>query len=490
MIDRLGDSKDTVREKAQLLLHKLMEAKVKAPQVLLDKLQTCFKHKNAKVREEYLQTIVNTLNEYGTQSLSLKAYIQPIVILLSDPTSTVRDAAIQTLVEVYKHVGDRLRVDLRKKDVPPGKMQILEQKFDEVRNDGLLLPSAMQSGAGMFDEPDCIVARPTRLVKRVPSAASARKGGTDSGMSGMVGMSSDTAAGAVSVEVFESSFENVPQLVIFGPRDTEEIIKNIHAIIGDKNMDWEKRVDALRKIRSLFIQNVHNTPAFAAYLKDLSIPFLEILKELRSQVIREACITIAYMSKVLRNKFDQFSSYILSELINLVQNSAKIISSAGTIALKYVIRYTHSPKLVPIITQHLLQSKSKDIRSALSEIVGILLDEWPTKYLEKSATQLRDALKKGISDADSDARRHSRRLVLNLMCTCTNSIIFSNFSAFWAFKKHFPDLADAMYMKMDSTTARAVDKERDILNGTGSMSASLRGSNSSLNSMLGVVSSM
>lgn len=408
VIDRLGDSKDTVREKAQLLLHKLMEAKVKAPQVLLDKLQTCFKHKNAKVREEYLQTIVNTLNEYGTQSLSLKAYIQPIVILLSDPTSTVRDAAIQTLVEIYKHVGDRLRVDLRKKDVPSGKMQILEQKFDEVRNDGLLLPSAMQTGAGMFDEPDCVVARPTRLVKRVPSAASARKGGTDSGVS------SDAAAGAVTVEVFESSFENVPQLVMYGPRDTEEIIKNIHAIIGDKNMDWEKRVDALRKIRSLLIQNVHNTPSFATYLKDLSIPFLEILKELRSQVIREACITIAYMSKTLRNKFDQFSSYILSELINLVQNSAKIISSAGTIALKYVVRYTHSPKLVPIITQFLLTSKSKDIRSVLSEIVGILLDEWPTKYLEKNCTQLRDALKKGISDADSDARRHCRRYVYKL----------------------------------------------------------------------------
>lgn len=48
---------------------------------------------------------LNFLFRYGTQSLSVKAYIQPIVSLLGDPTSTVRDAAIQTLVEVYKHVG-------------------------------------------------------------------------------------------------------------------------------------------------------------------------------------------------------------------------------------------------------------------------------------------------------------------------------------------------------------------------------------------------
>lgn len=63
VVDRLGDSRDTVREKAQLLLYKLMESRVLLPQQLLDKLIYCFKHKNSKIREEFLQTIVNTLNE-------------------------------------------------------------------------------------------------------------------------------------------------------------------------------------------------------------------------------------------------------------------------------------------------------------------------------------------------------------------------------------------------------------------------------------------
>lgn len=62
VVDRLGDSRDTVREKAQLLLQSLMEHRVIPPQQLLDKLTTCFKHKNAKIREEFLQTIVTTLN--------------------------------------------------------------------------------------------------------------------------------------------------------------------------------------------------------------------------------------------------------------------------------------------------------------------------------------------------------------------------------------------------------------------------------------------
>ncbi|XP_019538654.1 CLIP-associating protein isoform X2 [Aedes albopictus] len=438
VVDRLGDSRDTVREKAQLLLHKLMECRVVSPQSLLDKLTVCFKHKNAKVREEFLQTIVNALNEYGTQSLSVKTYIQPIVLLLGDPAPTVRDAAVQTLVEIYKHVGDKLRIDLRKRDVPPAKFLILEQKFDETKNDGLLLPSAINAANSIDDVDTAVVARPTRLVKRTPSATPRKPLFEAQGSGDLL------AAGAVSVDIFENSFENVPQLTIFSQRDMDDHMKSINTVIGDKNMDWEKRVDALKKIRSLLLINVQNSPTFTQQLKDLSIAFLDILKELRSQVIREACITLAYMSKVLKNRLDQFVIYILQELINLIQNSAKVISSAGIIALKYVIKHTHAPKIVPIITQNLMQSKSKDIRSTLCEIMILLFDEWPTKTLEKNSLLLRDALRKGISDADSEARRHSR-------------------CAFWSFRRHFVDLADNLYSSLDPATQRMMERDRDNL---------------------------
>lgn len=281
------------------------------------------------------------------------------------------------------------------------------------------MPSALNSVISNYDEPDTTSlgppARPTKLVKRTMSAtASARKlGPSDTPTSTMSSGSGDnvsTQAGAVSQEVFESAFElNLPQVTVFGQRDIDDLMKTINGTIGDKNMDWEKRVDALKKLRSLFMLNAQTNPNFPQQLKDLSIAFLDILKELRSQVIREACITIAYMSKILRNKLDHFCAYILQEMINLIQNAAKVISSAGTLALKYVIRYTHVPKLIPIITSNLMQSKSKDIRSNLCEILIMVFEEWPTKALEKNQLLLRDALKKGISDADAEARRHSRR---------------------------------------------------------------------------------
>jgi CLIP-associating protein 1/2 len=63
VIDRLGDAKDTVREKAQLLILKLLERNALSPQVLLEKLIPGFTHKNAKIREEVLRCLLNILNE-------------------------------------------------------------------------------------------------------------------------------------------------------------------------------------------------------------------------------------------------------------------------------------------------------------------------------------------------------------------------------------------------------------------------------------------
>lgn len=295
-----------------------------------------------------------------------------------------------------------MRSDLRKKDVPAAKMFLLEQKFDEIRSSGLLMPTALSSAVSNADDVDN-VGQPklmARLVKRTTSANVRKPQSLD--------VQGD--AGAVTVETFEAAFEVVPQLTIFNQRDIEDHLKSIHTIIGNRNNDWDKRVDALKKLRSLLILQVHNLPVFHTYIKEeLSLAFLDILKELRSQVIREACITIAYMCKLVRNKLDVFCVNIFHELINLIQNSAKVISSASIITLKYVIKYTHAPKLIPVMTQNLMQSKSKDIRSTLCELMFTLLEEWSTKTMEKFSVNLKEAVKKGIQDADSIARKHSRK---------------------------------------------------------------------------------
>lgn len=80
----------------------------------------------------------------------------------------------------------------------------------------------------------------------------------------------------------------------------------------------------LKKIRSLVIAGATNYEDFTINLRTLELPLQTTLKDLRSQVVREACFTIAFLSQTLGNKFDHAAECLLPALINLIQNSAKV----------------------------------------------------------------------------------------------------------------------------------------------------------------------
>ncbi|XP_045530790.1 CLIP-associating protein isoform X2 [Pieris brassicae] len=438
IIDRLADTKEGVRVAARSCITSLDDCKAVAPRSLLARLTPALQHKAAHTREEALKCIAALLHTHGATELQLRSCIPNLAALVGDPNSAVRDAAAQLLVDVYRHVGERLRQDLKKKELLPAqKLALLEQKFDEAREAGLLLPSA---NAGT-DEADFV----SRTVKRSMTIPTSRSRDGDSGASTPVSSAASNSgeAGAVSCEAFEAAFAHIAPAAVYGARGLEDLFRHAAALLGDRGADWEKRVDALKKIRSLLVANAHvqYPTEFAAHLKELSVPFLVVIKDLRSQVVREACITIAHMAKLLKNKLDQFCLYILQEVINLIQNAAKVVSSAGTICVRYIVIYVHSPRLVPVMTTNLTTNKSKEIRSTLSEVLVLLLDKWSPVAIEKQHHAISEAIKKACVDADSTARNHGRR-------------------AYWAYKKHFPSDAEQLFLKLDSAAQKQIERER------------------------------
>lgn len=421
-IDRLGDSKDQVREQAQILIQKLTHP-VSSPQFICDKLAPHFTHKSWRVREEVMISLQKTLEAHGANSFSLSKLVPHILKLLSDPTSQVRDTAFATLVEIYRNVGERVRVDLqRKSNIPPSKLQIIMAKFDDVRDSGQMLPSANTllpaASTGLLDqgpledEVDRVVVPSNKsslsatALKRASSAPPVRR----TVLSASKPPTSSAQAGAVDEESFIRSFEDVPKVQLFTAKDVEDNLSKCRETLMDTSHDWEKRVEAMRKVRSVVIAGAADYDEFYPSLRSLELPFQLSVKDLRSQVVRETCITIAFLSQTLGQKVDHFAEALLSNLINLIPNSAKIMSTSGTVTIRFIIQHTHASRLIPIITTN-MASKSKDIRRACCEFLGQLLHTWPTHALERHIAILQEAIKKGISDADPEARASSRKCV-------------------------------------------------------------------------------
>lgn len=80
----------------------------------------------------------------------------------------------------------------------------------------------------------------------------------------------------------------------------------------------------IKKIRSLVIAGAVNFEDFMQHVRTLELPLQATIKDLRSQVVREACFTIAFLSQTLGIKFDHAAECLLPMLINLIQNSAKV----------------------------------------------------------------------------------------------------------------------------------------------------------------------
>ena len=85
------------------------------------------------------------------------------------------------------------------------------------------------------------------------------------------------------------------------------------------------------------------------------------------------------------------------------------MSSAGIVAIRFIIENTHHHKLIPIITREQINSKSRDIRRTLCEVLDQLVHTWPSHSMERHTVILSEAIRKGITDADHEARAYSRK---------------------------------------------------------------------------------
>merc|ERR1719270_905482 len=247
------------------------------------------------------------------------------------------------------------------------------------------------------------------------------------------------SAGAVDEDSFLEAFENVKKVTIFSGRSLEDEISKVYTVLNNSQADWKQRIEALQMVRSLLIAGAGQFDELTSQLKSLEYPFESCVKDLRSQVVRECCVTIAFLSQSLRNKVDRFLEFLLPPLIGLIQNSAKVMATSGIVCLKFILQNTFSPRFIPIICQQ-SSSKSKDIRRHICEFLDIMLHTWQTYTLEKHVNLLQDAIKKGIADPDPDARTFARR-------------------AYWGFAEHFKDQADTLMSGLDPTYKRALQGE-------------------------------
>ncbi|XP_046683074.1 CLIP-associating protein 2 isoform X4 [Homalodisca vitripennis] len=480
VLTKLGDSKDYLREKARAYLLKTVEVGAHNPNNLIEKLVPLLHNKNRDTSTESQKAILEILMICKNKKLSANLLTDLAKTEVKCLEGNLRDEATEILMDIGERIG-RLRVaDILEESVRMSmfsahhvkKIQSiiddlralqLEQQQQALKDQGNGV-TPQQTPAEEEDEPDFAVPKPKKVISVQAKPKPQQKPATAPGMvtkSALASAVSTALARSGSIRAtkigegdkyalhsgpsgeadenwFLSAFEDVPDVPVLNHREFDNLTKKLMEDLKSGTEFWEKKVEALRKLRSMMIHLTGYDEEIQAFIKAIALLMMSSLKDLRSQVVRETCLTFAFICRELRNKIDQHTCEIMMhQLMNNVMSSARVIANASYIALKFMFTYVTHGRLVSALVHTLVNSKSREVRTAACEFLYLVLHTWPVHRLEQQIPTLQEGIKRGIVESSNEGRMASRK-------------------AFWAFRTQFPEQGDALLNSMDAICRKSV----------------------------------
>ncbi|CAD5222531.1 unnamed protein product [Bursaphelenchus xylophilus] len=218
-------------------------------------------------------------------------------------------------------------------------------------------------------------------------------------------------AGALSEADFEEAFEKIPHMVPLIPRDLDKRFQAIAKSLNNEAANWMTTCASLVEIRSIVKFGELDGKTIASRMLSIQDEIRQAVSSLRSQVARDACMTVAYVAAQIGHEFKSQSEGLLPDLLRLSGQSTKIMATSGIIALKYICKYIRNPTFLQMLFEELKSSKNKLIRATISQMLYTIVEEWPEDTLQKNVQLLFQALEKGSVDADPTARKFSREAI-------------------------------------------------------------------------------
>jgi len=155
----------------------------------------------------------------------------------------------------------------------------------------------------------------------------------------------------------------------------------------------------------------------AASLADWRAGLCACLLDMRTQVVKECCITLAFIAQQMEMKAVHLFDFLLQSVQRLLHHKAKFIVSSGVVCIRFIICYTFSTRFLPNIFSG-VADECLNIRRVTQEFLSQILHTWPLHILHRKVNLLKEAIRAGLLDNDAGVRRRAR-------------------NSFWAFSIHF-----------------------------------------------------
>ncbi|KRX15634.1 CLIP-associating protein 1 [Trichinella nelsoni] len=221
-------------------------------------------------------------------------------------------------------------------------------------------------------------------------------------------VSTRKSPGAVVQADFESEFENVEILPTTFDKPAS-VVENIFNEIDERG-NWIKRCNAIKKLRSAML-SAELSILILSDIPKLARKLNSCFTDLRSQIVRETCVTFAFIAQLEKSKCERLAEFCLPTMLDLVNASAKVISSSASVASTIMFKHVQSFRLIAVLVDK-YNSKSRDIRRLCASLMRFSLQTWNDANLKKiPKTQVANFITNILDDADQKVRADGQEVV-------------------------------------------------------------------------------
>ncbi|KAG5440291.1 hypothetical protein PCANB_001861 [Pneumocystis canis] len=424
LIEKLGDMRDKARE---IALNTLIELwKVMPIDVERGMKELGFTSKIWRTREHSLYWL---LKMYQTQmGFSFRSLTPLIIKMLEDANDSVRDAAKDVIIELFKNASNHTKNDLKRELIEQHVrkklvLYILDQLQLQADND-----FASSRGSEYMHDNDT-------------TNTSIRKMYNES-IAGTSNFSSNYILNLSGAEM-----EQMDPAWVYSAKELETEIQEMLPSFEGKETDnnWVIREKHIMRLRALLRGNVYKeySSIFITGFKLLVDGIIKAINSLRTTLSLSGLQFIKDVAIVVGPAIDQSVEVLLNNLIRVTGLTKKIISQAAQVTVSVLIaNVSYHPKIV----QQLLiasQDKNPSIRQYAAGWLRTLLEAHidSRTYMENSGGLdiMEKAIKNGISDANSVVRTGMRDV---LRC----------FSEIW------PDRTQSLILSLDPVSRKQFEK--------------------------------
>uniref|UniRef100_A0A8R1I5Q4 TOG domain-containing protein n=1 Tax=Caenorhabditis japonica TaxID=281687 RepID=A0A8R1I5Q4_CAEJA len=219
-----------------------------------------------------------------------------------------------------------------------------------------------------------------------------------------------TGVYSVSKADFTKAFEDVPKVAVTSAIDLRNKFDAVKTILSNGSEDWNKRQTQLKTIRSIIIggEKIVDRNQMVAHLIQLIGCFELAVKDLRSQVLREAAITCSFIVSKYGIDVHSIGEDILAPAMAQVAVSTKIMATSASTLTEFIVEYVQTRQVFTILSSF-STSKDKSQRRQLATLLEVVISKWSERIKKQIMRQICELLKSAINDADSETRAAGRK---------------------------------------------------------------------------------